>query len=173
MNSLIRSQALFLMLTIASLSFAAEDDAANRIAELDAYWSSVSQAVSTGDFDRYAATFHQDAVLVSERSKTSYPISTALAKWKSGFQDTKHGKLQAKVEFRFSQRFGDATTAHETGIFHYSTKTADGKETSAHIHFEALLIKKDGKWLAMMEYQKSAATKKQWELDSADSNRKQ
>ena len=161
MNALIRSSAIFLAMAVSAMSFAAEDDAA-RITELDAYWSAVSQAVATGDFEAYAATFHPDAVLVSGTSKTSYPISQALAKWKSGFEDTQQGKLQAKVEFRFSQRLGDANSAHETGIFHYSTKTEDGKETSAHIHFEALLVKKEGKWLALMEYQKSVATEQQW-----------
>jgi len=165
MNGFIRSTAFFLTMAIASLTQAAEGDAA-RIAELDAYWSSAAKTVNTGDFAGYAATFHPDAVLVSGTSKTSYPISVALAKWKSEFEDTKQGKVQSKVEFRFTQRVGDATTAHETGIFLYSTTTADGKETTAYIDFESLLVKKEGKWLAMMEYQKSVATKEQWELGS-------
>jgi hypothetical protein len=37
------------------------------------------------------------------------------------------GKVKATVEFRFSQRLGDETTAHETGIFLYTTTDAQGR----------------------------------------------
>ena len=40
--------------------------------------------------------------------------------------DTKAGKIRASVEFRFSQRIGGETTAHETGIFLYTATDADG-----------------------------------------------
>ena len=164
MNLLIRSCLIpLLIITISSSCFATEENDQAQITELDAYWAAVSQSVASGDFEAYSDTFHDDAVLVSGISQTSYPIADALAKWKSGFEDTKNGELKANVEFRFSQRIGDKTTAHETGIFLYSTTDQDGKSTTAYIHFESLLVKKDGKWLAMMEYQKSKATPEQWE----------
>ena len=75
--------------------------------------------------------------------------------------DTKSGKIKASVSFRFSQRLGDETTAHETGMFLYSTVSADGKTVRDYIHFEALLIKKKD-WKIMMEYQKSKATEEEW-----------
>jgi hypothetical protein len=137
------------------------DDQA-RLAELDAYWAEVSRCVSAGDFDGYAATCDPQGVLVSGTKQTSYPLSSALAGWKQGFLDTKAGKMKAAVAFRFSQRIGDDTTAHETGIFHYSTVDPEGKPTSAYINFEGLLVKKGG-WKIMMEYQKSAATEEEWE----------
>ncbi len=69
--------------------------------------------------------------------------------------------MKASVSFRFSKRLGDADTAHETGIFHYTSESAAGKRDD-YIHLEALLVKQNGKWLTLMEYQKSKATKEEW-----------
>ena len=131
-------------------------------AELDAFWDELSRTVAEGDFEGYAATYHPDAILVSGLAGTSYPIAQALDGWKQGFVDTKAGRMEARVEFRFTQRLSDASTAHETGIFHYSVVSADGQPTEQFIHFEGLLVKKDG-WKMMMEYQKSGATSEEWE----------
>ena len=135
-----------------------------RIQELDALWFEVSRSIKAGDFEAYKATCHEDGVLVSGSKKTSYPLSKALARWKKEFDDTKAGKMKASVEFRFRQRLGDETTAHETGIFLYTATNAEGKATQAYIHFEALLLKSEKKgWKVMMEYQKSETTKEEWE----------
>ncbi len=133
-----------------------------RLRELDAYWAVVSRAVGEGDFEAYKATCHEQGVLVAGIKKISQPLAKALARWKQEFDDTKAGMMKASVNFRFSSRIGDATTAHETGIFLY-TQSAEGKTIEEYIHFEALLIKQDGKWLILMEYQKAKATKEEWE----------
>lgn len=133
-----------------------------RLGELDAYWAEVSRAVREGDFAGYAATCHEEGVLVSGVKRTSQPLSKALARWKQEFLDTKAGKTKANVEFAFSQRFGDRCTAHETGIFLYSTADGEGKRTEEFIHFEGLLIKRRGTWQILMEYQKSKATPEEW-----------
>jgi ketosteroid isomerase-like protein len=130
--------------------------------DLDAFWAEVSRTVAEGDFDGYAATYHEDAILVSGLSGTSYPIAQALDGWKQGFMDTEAGTVSASVEFRFTQRLSDATTAHETGIFHYAVVDTDGQRTEQFVHFEALLVKKQG-WKMMMEYQKSVATQEEWD----------
>ena len=71
--------------------------------------------------------------------------------------------MKADVAFRFSQRFGDATTAHETGIFRYTATTADGETKVEFIHFQALLLKKKAGWKILMEYQKSPAAEEEWD----------
>ena len=142
------------------LVLTANDD--TRLDELDAYWAGVSRAVKAGDFEAYKATCHQEGVLVSGSRGNSQPLSKALARWKSEFEATKSGKMKASVEFRFSQRIGDSTTAHESGIFRYSTVDSEGKSLDEYIHFEALLTKKDGRWTILMEYQKSKAEPTEW-----------
>lgn len=137
-----------------------------RIAELDRYWEALSKTVSDGDFESYGAAYHPDAVVIfaTGKNKTSVPLAKALAGWKQGFDDTKAGKNKAGVTFRLSQRLGDETTAHETGIFYYWTSNIDGSNKQGiMVHFEMLLVKKDGKWLGVMEYQKDPATKEEWE----------
>jgi len=137
----------------------------SRIQELNAYWEKLAKTVIEGDFEGYGNGYHKDAVIVfaSSKNKTSVPLKKALAGWKQGFIDTKNGKNRSHVAFRFSQRIGDATTAHETGIFLYSTSDADGKNKKEYpTHFEMLLVKKNGNWLGVMEYQKSNATLKEW-----------
>jgi hypothetical protein len=159
-------QTLFHLLTVlvfvcvTGSELAADDKA--RLRELDAYWAEVSRSVREGDFEGYKATCHEEGVLVAGTKQTSQPLSKALARWKQEFLDTKAGKLQANVELRFSQRLGDSSTAHETGIFRYSTVNAEGKRKDDYVHFEALLVKKNGKWQTLMEYQKSKATLDEW-----------
>jgi hypothetical protein len=129
---------------------------------LDAFWAEIARTVTEGDFAAYSASYHADAILVSGIARTSQPVSLALAGWEQGFIDTRDGKKVVSLEFRFTQRFNDATTAHETGIFHYSTSGADGERENTYIHFEALLVKQ-GAWKTMMEYQKSSATAEEWD----------
>lgn len=134
----------------------------DRLTELDAYWAEVSRSVREGDFEGYRATCHPEGILVSGNSKKSYPLTQALARWKQGFADTKAGKIKASVEFRFSQRWGDDTTAHETGMFLYSSTNAEGKTSRDYLHFEALLTRKKSGWKILMEFQKSRATEAEW-----------
>ena len=141
----------------------ANDVETQRLKDLDAYWAEVSRTVREGDFEGYKATCHAKGVLVSGNKKTSYPLSKALARWKKDFTATKTGKTKAKVEFRFSQRFSDETTAHETGIFLYSFTDLEGNWKQEYVNFQALLLKgKDG-WKIMMEYQQSRSTKDEWD----------
>lgn len=138
-----------------------------RIAEIDkSYWAEISRTVKEGDFEGYKATCHENAVLVttSGKNKLSYPMTAALARWKQGFLDTKQGKQLDNVQFRFSQRIGDETTAHETGIFYFTSHDSTGKLISeGYTHLEALLVKRGDKWRCLMEYQKSNATKADWD----------
>lgn len=138
-----------------------------RIAEIDrTYWAEMSRTVKEGDFEGYKATCHENAVLVATagKNKRSEPMTAALARWKQGFMDTKEGKQMDHVSFRFSQRIGGETTAHETGIFYFTSHDATGKLLSeSYTHLEALLVKQGGKWVCLMEYQKAAATKAEWD----------
>jgi hypothetical protein len=159
-----RSRRTFTALVLLPLLFgslAAADEGA-RLAELDAFWTEVSRSVREGDFEGYAKTCHEKGVLVSGTKGTCHPLAMALARWKQEFADTKEGKMKAGVEFRFSQRLGDESTAHETGIFLYATTNSDGQSTREYIHFECLLVKEGG-WKTMMEYQKSKASEAEWE----------
>jgi ketosteroid isomerase-like protein len=135
----------------------------DRLKQLDAYWAEVSRSVGAGDFSAYEATCHPEGVLVSGSKKTSSPLADALKRWKKEFDATKSGEMKASVEFKFSQRLGDATTAHETGMFLYTSVGPDGKETREYIHFEGLLVKRDGRWKIMMEFQKSKGTRAEYE----------
>ncbi|MCF7734442.1 MAG: hypothetical protein K9N23_22355 [Akkermansiaceae bacterium] len=159
---LLRSLFLSVILCGTRLAFAA-DAQDPRLAELDGFWAKVSRAVGKGDFESYKATCHPEGVLVSGTQKTSSPLADALVRWEKDFTATKSGAVKATVAFRFSQRLGDETTAHETGIFRYSTADPAGTRSQEYIHFEALLVKRNGSWQTLMEYQKSMATQEEWD----------
>ena len=130
--------------------------------EIDEFWSEISRSVIEGDFEGYAAVYHEDAVLVRGTSGESYPISEALAGWKQGFMDTKAGSMTASVEFRFSKRIHDEATTHETGIYCYTWQPEGEEQQSSYMHFQALLVKKNGEWKMLMEYQMEEATEEEW-----------
>jgi uncharacterized protein (TIGR02246 family) len=131
------------------------------IAELDSYWAEATRTVEEGDFAGYASLYHPDAVLVMQ-GRGSVPIQEALDGWKQLFLDTQEGDAAADVEFRFTERLNDATTAHETGIFRYVFEPQNGEPSVSLVHFEALLVKRDGRWLMLMEYQQDPATEEEW-----------
>ncbi len=130
-------------------------------AKLINYYAEVSRTVVEGDYEGMVALYHKEGVLVT--SKKSMPIAQALAGWKPGIEDTKAGKLKCNVAFRFSNLKSGEGTAHVTGIFHYTSEKSTGEsEADEFIHFEMLLIQHNGAWVALMEYQKSRATKEEW-----------
>ncbi|MBT8037111.1 MAG: hypothetical protein KJO21_06165 [Verrucomicrobiae bacterium] len=146
--------------TATTLPAATGEDA--RLKQLDAYWAEVSRSVREGDFQGYKATCHPKAVIVSISKMNSTPLSVALARWEKDFTETKSGKVKASVQFRFSQRLGDETTAHETGMFCYTSTDTQGKRIEDFLHFEALLVKRHDGWKILMEYQKTKGTKDEW-----------
>ena len=131
--------------------------------ELSHYWQESSRSVASGDFDGYKATFHPEAILVTDIANKSYPIGQAFARWQQGFDDTKSGKISAGVEFRFSKSLLGATSAHQTGMFFYHSIDEKGQRSDFIANFEALLIKHEGKWQMVMERHISQATKAEWD----------
>ncbi len=131
------------------------------LAELDTYWAEISRTVAEGDFDAYAASYHPDGVLVSGDKTT--PIAEALRNWQSGFVETREGRSRPQVDFRFTRRAHDPTTAHEIGIFRFTARAAGGEPSVEYIHFEALMVKRAGVWLMLMENQKGPATREEWD----------
>jgi len=151
-----------LLFAAALLIFSTTTSAQSITEELDAYWAEVSRTVAEGDFDGYSAIYHPDAVLVFAMQDSSVPLETALANWKTGFDQTAAGEMTASVNFRFSKRLISPTTAYEEGIFHYMSESADGTG-GAMVHFTALSVKKDGQWLMLMENQVAIATQDEWD----------
>lgn len=154
-----RALAILLVFSLFPLAVRAQDAAA----ELEAYWAESVRTIVEGDFAGYAATYHPDAVLVNLSEQTTYPIQQALDGWKYLFDNTAAGKATASLESRFSRTMHDATTAHQTGIFRYQYDPEEGEGYVSQVHFEALLVKKDGRWLCVMEFQKEPATDAEWE----------
>lgn len=161
--------AIVACLLAGSLPAFADDAAIER--ELDTFWRDVASYLAAGDFEGLASTYHPEAVLVSESLNTSYPITQALERWKPGILDTRAGKVVTTVDFRITSRLFSASTSHERGIFHYRSRPIkeevdEAESNDYYVHFEALLLK-SGDWTMIMEYQKQAATREEWEATEA------
>ena len=148
-----------LMVILLIQSVYAEDNVIN---ELNAAWNKLEQTVSNGDFRSFKSVYHRDAVLVNGISKSSYPIKKAFEGWQQGFTDTKSGEITAHLDVKFSERIFDQFSAHETGVFHYYTINKKGQQSDTYVHFESLWVKKNNKWIMMMEYQKSRSDESEW-----------
>ena len=130
--------------------------------EIDAtVWNVISATVAANDLEGMAATYHEDAVLVSSRGTVA--IADQLSKWGEGMERIRAEGRSARVAFRFSSRQDDEATAFERGIFRYAETDADGVERPLFIPFEALLVKKGGSWLIIMERQLEATDERAWE----------
>lgn len=136
----------------------------DRLEELNSYWASLAKTAKDGDFEGMKSLYHKDAVVV--KPDTTFAVSQAFKfRWKKEIMEVKSGKRANTLEFRFSNRVGDETTAFEKGIYHYtSVETSNGKQLGdSYVHFETLLVKQDNHWVALMEYQKMEATEEEWE----------
>jgi len=123
-------------------------------------WSVIAATVVNADIDGMARMYHPDAVVVTPAG--TKPIGSQIAKWGKDMADAKIRGDKATVEFRFTRRQDDATTAFETGIFKYTVTDKTGKSVSNYVPFEALLERSSGKWRMLMERQLAAVTVDEW-----------
>lgn len=123
-------------------------------------WTAIVTSVAGHDLAGMAATYHPDAVLVSTRGTT--PIAQALAGWGKSMETMKRNGSRASVAFRYSLRQDGSETAFESGMFNYAVIDSAGATTRYIIPFEALLVRKDSRWLILMERQLAAADEAAW-----------
>ncbi|NVK86425.1 MAG: nuclear transport factor 2 family protein [Cytophagia bacterium] len=136
----------------------------SRIEELNLYWQELARTAKEGDLEGMQALYHEDAVLVKPDT-TIYVGDAFKYRWKKEILEVRDGKRTNSLAFRFSKRVGNDITAFEKGIYHYtSVENATGKVLGdSYIHFETLLVKVKGNWVATMEYQQGEAEIGEWE----------
>jgi hypothetical protein len=134
------------------------DDHGNH--DTDNLYRELIRTVVESDFDGMAATYHQDAVLVT--SKSTSLISSVMPRWRADGDKLKAAGGRAALAFKFAKRIVNEETAFEQGIFRYATIDAQGKETPVFYHFEDLNRKMAGTWRTMMENQLGPATEEEW-----------
>ena len=123
-------------------------------------WVPVAASVANDDIVAMGRVYHPAAVLVTKAG--TKPIAAALDGWGKDIVVARTNGVRASVEFRFSSRRDDATTAFETGIFKYTTTDRAGVSKPGYTQMEALLVKHDGKWRLVMEHQLDPATEAAW-----------
>ena len=124
-------------------------------------WSVFVATVATDDIIGMGRVYFPDAVLVTPRGTT--PIKETLERWGRDMAAAKAKGNRATVEFRFSRRQDDATTAFETGIFKYTVIEKSGASNPKFYPFEQLMAKTNGKWRVLMERQFAEVTQDAWD----------
>ena len=124
-------------------------------------WSVFVATVAADDIAGMGRVYFPDAVLVSP--KGTRPIKATLEGWGRDMVAAKSRGDRATVEFRFSRRQDDSTTAFEAGIFKYAVIARPGASTPKFYPFEELLVKTDGKWRVLMERQFDLVTEDAWD----------
>lgn len=132
------------------------------VAELDVFWTGVVKSVVEWSLPAQKATYHPDAVGVygTADSYTTGSVWSGFAKREVDTSAVEAPNRRRILEFRFSLRVHDASTAHEVGLYHF---WAEGGE-----HYygpvDSYLVKKDGRWLILVEIQvKPPVTKADWD----------
>jgi ketosteroid isomerase-like protein len=150
-----------ILLWSAAVSDGASQSAAASSAEIDRdVWSVFVATVAADDIVGMGRAYFPDAVLVSP--KGTRPIKATLEGWGRDMVAAKARGDKATVEFRFSRRQDDSTTAFEAGIFKYTVIAKSGASTPEFYPFEELLVKTDGKWRVLMERQFDLVTEDAW-----------
>ncbi len=154
--------AVALCLLAAAGAGASQAPAASSTQELDReIWSVLSATVANDDIVGMGRVYFPDAVLVSPRATTA--IKETLERWGSDMVAAKAKGNRANVEFRFTQRLDNATTAFDSGLFKYTVIEKSGASSSKYHPFEILLAKTSGKWLILMERQFAEVSQDAWD----------
>jgi ketosteroid isomerase-like protein len=124
-------------------------------------WFVFVATVAADDIVGMGRAYFPDAVLVSP--KETRPIKETLEGWGRDMVAARARGDKATVEFRFSRRQDDSTTAFEAGIFKYTVIAKSGASTSKFYPFEELLVKTNGKWRVLMERQFDLVTQDAWD----------
>ena len=124
-------------------------------------WSVFVATVAADDIAGMGRAYFPDAVLVSP--KGTRPIKETLEGWGRDMVAARARGDKATVEFRFSRRQDDSTTAFEAGIFKYTVIAKSGASTPRFTPFEQLLVKTNGKWRVLMERQFEPVTQEAWD----------
>jgi ketosteroid isomerase-like protein len=124
-------------------------------------WSVFVATVAADDIVGMGNVYFPNAVLV--RPQGTDPIKETLDRWGRDMVAAKAKGNRATVEFRFSRRQDDATTAFEAGIFKYTVIEKAGASNSKFYPFEELLAKTNGKWRVLMERQFAEVTEEEWD----------
>lgn len=158
----VRSSPFASIAVVAAVLAAAPADAiAQSSADIDRHvWQAVATSVVEHDIVAMGRVYHPAAVLVSLKGTT--PISAALERWGRDMVTAKQKGDTAFVEFKFTTRQDDATTAFEAGAFRYGTTDTAGVSTVGYVRFEALLVKSGAGWQMVMERQLEPITEQQW-----------
>jgi hypothetical protein len=161
-----KKMAIVAMITIASALASTAAVAENATVDatvnkgIDALYTEITRTVEETDFTGMLAAYHADAIIVT--SSSVMPITSVMKRWKQQGEAAQKQGINATVSFKIKNRKFDDTSAFDQGIFFYQTVDANGKTQSYKVHFEGLLINKNGKWLWMMERQMEAATDAEW-----------
>jgi ketosteroid isomerase-like protein len=143
-------------------AFASQTPTPSSTREIDKeVWSVIAATVAADDIVGMGRLYFPEAVLVSPNSTT--PIKDALDRWGKDMVANKARGDRATVEFRFSLRQDNPTTAFEAGIFKYTVIAKSGAAKPQYIPFEALLGKTEGKWRLLMERQLPSVTQAEWD----------
>jgi hypothetical protein len=124
-------------------------------------WAVLIATVAADDIVGMGSTYHPDAVLVSPTTTAS--IKDTLERWGRDMVAAKARGDKATVEFRYSRRQDNSTTAFEAGIFKYTVIAKSGVSTPKFYPFEMLLGKANGKWRVLMERQFAEVTQDAWD----------
>lgn len=136
--------------------------AAQSSAAIDAdVWRAISASVVDADIRAMARTYHPDAVLVT--ASGTRPIRDALDGWGKDMVTAKANGTRATVDFRFSLRQDNASTAFEAGVFKYTVIDKDGVSRPSYRRLETLLVKHEGAWRIVMERQLDAVSAQEWD----------
>jgi hypothetical protein len=159
----VKAAIAFVLWSVVAVSTSASQPApASTAHEIDRdVWSVLIATVAADDIVGMGATYHPDAVLVSPTATAS--IKDTLDRWGRDMVAAKARGDKATVEFRYSRRQDNSTTAFEAGIFKYTVIAKSGVSTPKYYPFEMLLVKTNGKWRALMERQFAEVTQGAWD----------
>ncbi len=138
----------------------AQEDAIQ--AELDAYWAEVVRSVVEWDLEAQKSAYHPDAISAfGDADSYSTRLMAELYEEIEADPDAQP-PVNPGLEFRFSSRVHDASSAHEVGMYHF---WADGRSDFFGL-VEAYLVKKDGRWVSLLDIRRGENGRSRAEWDA-------
>ena len=152
-NVLVLLTALFLPLASLAQMPAPKSTSPETLKELDRdIWLPFIKAYGEGNPDGYIALHSKSFIRPMGDRKQIDTYEEWNQTTRGMFKSAAERGTKASIQFRFLERFANAESASERGIYEFASINAKGEARKFHGKFHVISRKEDGKWKILVDY---------------------
>ncbi len=115
-------------------------------------YSKFYMAFDSLDYSLMAEIHAKDLVRIPANQKVILDYESYINGYKKSFQEAKMKNETRSISLRFFERIVDDSVASDRGVYKFSLNKNTPEEINYYGQFQVLLVKREGKWKILMDY---------------------